>query len=83
MVGVRTHAHEHGGHGRHDFAAATKQGEDVHTRRAAKAKHIDEEGVRLRGCGDGGDSEVGGVAVFSVWCHPHVSPRPRKIQEWT
>ena len=83
MVGVRTCVHKHGGHGRHDIAAATKQGKDAHTQRAAKAKRIDEEGVRLRGCGDGGDSEVGGAAVFSAQCHPHASPRPRKIQERT
>ena len=83
VVGVRTHAHKHGGYGQHDIMAATKQGEDVHTRRAAKAKCIDEEGVRLRGCGDGGDSMVGGVAVFSVQCRPHASPRPCKIQEQT
>ena len=54
--------------------------------RAAKAEHnIDEKGVRLRGCGDGGDSEaeVGGAAVFSAWCCPHVPPRPHKIQERT
>ena len=66
MVGVRTRAHKHGGHGWRDIAAATKQGDDVHTRRAARAKRIDKEGVRLRGCGDGGDSEVGGAAVFLV-----------------
>ena len=43
----------------------------------------DEKRVRLRGCGDGSDSEVGGAAVFLARCHPHVSPRPRKLQEWT
>ena len=83
MVGDRTCAHKHGGHGRHDVTAAMKQGEDAHTRRAATAKCIDEKGVRLRGCGDSGDSEVGGVADFSAWCRPHMSPRPCKIQEWT
>ena len=83
MVGVRTRAHKHGGHGWRDIAAATKQGKDAHTQRAAKAKHIDEEGVRLRGCGDGGDSGVGRAAVFSAQCRPHMSPRPRKIQERT
>ena len=30
MVGVRTHAHKHGGHGQRDIVAATKQGKDVH-----------------------------------------------------
>ena len=30
MVGVRTHAHKHGGHGQRDVVAATKQGKDVH-----------------------------------------------------
>ena len=30
MVGVRMRAHKHGGHGRHDVVAATKQGEDAH-----------------------------------------------------
>ena len=83
MVGVRTRAHKHGGHGWRDIVAAMKQGEDVHTWRAAKAERIDEEGVRLRGCGDSGDSKVGRAAVFSVQCHPHVSPRPCKIQEQT
>ena len=29
-VGVWTHVHKHGGHGRHDVVAATKQGEDAH-----------------------------------------------------
>ena len=54
--------------------AAMKQGEDVHTRRAAKAKRIDKEGVRLRGCGDGGDSEVGGVAgTVSPTCVPQAT----------
>ena len=44
VVGVRTCAHKHGGHRRCDVAAAMKQGEDAHTRRAAKAKCIDEKG---------------------------------------
>ena len=83
MVGVRTCAHKHGGHGQRDIVAAMKQGKDAHTWRAAKAKHIDEKGVRLRGCGDSSDSEVGGVAIFLAWCHPHASPRPCKIQERT
>ena len=83
VVGVRMRAHKHGGHGQHNITAATKQGEDAHTQRAAKAKCIDEKGVRLRGGGDGGDSKVGGAAVFSAWCRPHVSPRPCKIHEWT
>ena len=43
----------------------------------------DEKRVRLRGCGDGGDSEVGVVAVFSARCRPHMSPRPREVQEQT
>ena len=30
VVGVRMCAHKHGGHGRHNIVAATKQGEDVH-----------------------------------------------------
>ena len=83
MVGVRMCVHKHGGHGWRDITAATKQGQDAHTQRAAKAKCIDKEGVRLRGCRDDSDSEVGRAAVFSVQCHPHVSPRPRKIQERT
>ena len=45
VVGVRTRAHKHGGYGRCDIMAATKQGEDAHTQRAAKAKRIDEKGV--------------------------------------
>ena len=50
------------------------------TQRAAKAKCIDKKGVRLRGCGDGSDSEaeVGRAAVFSVRCCPHAPPRPRE-----
>ena len=49
------------------------------TQRAAKAKCIDKKGVRLN-CGDGSDSkaEVGRVAVFSTWCHPHTPLRPYK-----
>ena len=30
VVGVRTRAHKHGGHGQCDVVAATKQGKDVH-----------------------------------------------------
>ena len=44
---------------------------------------LDKKRVRLRGCGDSGDSEVGGAAVFSAWCCPHASPRPHKLQERT
>ena len=36
VVGVRTRAHKHGGHGWRDIVAAMKQGEDAHTQRAAK-----------------------------------------------
>ena len=70
VVGVRTCAHKHGGYGRCDIMAATKQGEDAHTRRAAKAEcGIDEKGVRLRGCGDGCDSKAEvsrGCSFFSI-----------------
>ena len=30
MVGAQTRVHKHGGHGRRDIVAATKQGEDAH-----------------------------------------------------
>ena len=49
--------------------------------RAKAEGGIDEKGVRVCGDGKKGDSkaEVGrGATVYSVWCHPHASPRPRK-----